>query len=98
MSHGSNFTTPYKYVHEAIWLPTYAVVALVVLGTVKNSNIATLVIIVSLMACHMLLELVYRLVFGDARLTVRIGLLAFTSQLVVWGGVLGWYFHSSQKI
>lgn len=98
MPHDSNFTTPYKYVHEAIWLPTYAVVALVVLGTVQNGNVAFLVMIVSLTVCHMLLELVYRFVFGDERLTVRIGLLAFTSQLVVWGGVLGWYFHSSQKI
>jgi len=98
MSHGSNFTTPYKYVHEAIWLPTYVVVALVFLGTVQNSGVATLVMIVGLIVCRMFLELLYRAAFGDERLTVRIGLLAFVSQLVVWGGVLGWYFHSSQNI
>ena len=98
MIHGSNFTTPYKHVHEAIWLPTYAVVVLVVLGTVQNSNAASFVMIASLIACRMLLEFVYRLVFGDERLTVRIGLLALVSQLVIFGGVLAWYFHSSQNI
>ncbi len=94
MPHGSNFTTPYKYVHDVIWLPTYVVVALFVLGTVQNSNVATLVMIVSLIACHMFFELLYRFAFRDERLTVRIGLLAFVSQLVVWGGVFWWYFHS----
>ncbi len=98
MSNIHNFSTAYKYVLEAIWLPTYVAVALVVLGTVQNSNAATLIMIVSLIACHMFLELMYRLAFGDERLTVRIGLLAFMSQLLVWGVVLGWYFHGSQKI
>ena len=98
MSRSSNFTTPYKYVHEAIWLPTYVVLALIILGTVQNSGAATSVIIVALIVCRMFLEMLYRAAFGDERLTVRIGLLAFVSQLVVWGGVLGWYFHSSQNI
>ena len=98
MTHVPNFTTPYKYVHETIWLPTYAVVALVVLGTVQNSNIATLVMFICLVGCRMFLELLYRFAFGDERLNVRIGLLAVMSQLVVWGGVLGWFFHNSQKI
>jgi len=98
MSHGSHFTTPYKYVHEAIWLPTYLVVALLVLGAVQSAGAATVVIIVSLTVCRMLLELLYRAAFGDERLTFRIGLLALMSQLVAWGVVLGWYFHSSQNI
>lgn len=98
MSRASNFSTPYKYVHEAIWLPTYVVVALISLGTVQNSGVATLVMIVALIACRMFLELLYRAAFGDERLTVGIGLLAFVSQLVVWGAVLGWYIHSSQTI
>ena len=98
MSRGLNFTTPYKYVQEAIWLPTYVVVALISLGTVQNSGVATLVMIVALIVSRMFLELLYRAAFGDERLTVRVGLHTFVSQLVVWSGVLGWYFHSSQNI
>jgi len=98
MARSSNFTTPSKYVHEAIWLPTYAVVVLVILGTVQNGGAATLTVIVGLVACRMFLELLYRFAFGDERLTVRIGLLAVVSQLVVLAGVLGWYFLSSQNI
>ena len=98
MSLSSNLTTQYKYAHEAVWLPTYAALVLIVLGTIQNSNVATLVGIVSLIVCRMFLELLYRLVFGDERLTVRIGLLAFVCQLFVWGSVFGWYFLSPQKI
>jgi len=98
MPHGTNFTTQYKYVHEAVWLPTYAALVFFVLSTVRNSNVATLVGIVSTIVCRMILEFLYRVAFGDERLTVRIGLLAFVSQLVVWGGLLVWYLHSSQKI
>jgi hypothetical protein len=85
-------TTHYKYIHEAVWLPTYAAIALFVFGTVQNSNAATLVMIVALIVCRRFLELLYRLAFGDERLTVRIGLLAFGSQLVAWGRVgLGFF-------
>lgn len=99
MSHdsGTGMTTHYKYVHEAVWLPTYAVIVLFVLGTVQNSNAATLAMIIGLVACRVALELLYRLAFGDERLTVRIGLLAFGSQLVVWG-CLAWFFHGSPAI
>lgn len=93
----SNFTTPYKYVHEAIWIPTYVVVAIIVLGTIQNSSVATVVMIVGLIACRMFLEVFYRVAFGDVRLTVRIGLLAFMSQLAILGGVLGWYLHNLQN-
>lgn len=98
MSQGSNFTTPYKYVQEAIWLPTYLVVALLVFGTVQGSATATVVMVVTLTACRMFLELLYRWAFGDERLTFRIGLLSLVSQLVVWGAVLGWYFQRSQNM
>ena len=98
MTHGSNFTTPYKYVHEAIWLPTHLAVALLVLGAVQSAGAATVIIIVGLTVCRMFLELLYRAAFGDERLTFRIGLLALVVQLVVWGVVLGWHYFSSQYI
>jgi hypothetical protein len=86
-------TTNYKYIHEAVWLPAYAVTALIVLGTIQNSNAATLIMIAALIVCRMLIELLYRLAFGDERLTVRIGLLAFGSQLVAWDRVWLGFFH-----
>jgi hypothetical protein len=91
-------TTHYQYVHETVWLPTYLAIVLFVLGTVPNSTIATLVLIFGLVACRVVLELLYRMTFGDTRLTVRNGLLAFGSQLVLWGLFLGWFLRGSPAI
>ena len=93
MAKNSNMTTHYRYIHEVVWLPTYLVIALVVLGTVQNSAAVSVALFFSLVACRMVLELLYRIAFGDERLTTRIGLLAFGSQLVVWGLLLHWFLE-----
>jgi len=81
----------YRYISEAVWLPTYAGVTALVLGTISNGNIATVVGIVSLLGCRVFLELLYRIVFGEARLQPRMQLATFGVQLVVWVLVWGWY-------
>jgi len=62
-----------------------------VLGTVNNGNLATVVILISLVACRVFLELLYRLVLDEARLQLRIQLATFGVQLLVWVLVWGWY-------
>ena len=55
------------------------------LGSVSGGATATLALLAALLGCRALLELLYRFVFGGARLTLRIGALAFACQVVVWG-------------
>ena len=74
-----------RYVSEFVWLPTYAMVVAVVLGTVQDSTAATVVIFIALIGCRALLELLYRFVFGKARLNLSTGLAAFGCQTLVWG-------------
>lgn len=88
----NEFTTPNRYVSEAVWIPSYLAIIFLILGNVKNSAIATLAMIFGLLVSRMLLELVYRIVFGDERLTMRIGVFAVGGQLLVWGGLLGWWY------
>ena len=88
----NEFTTPNRYVSEAVWIPSYLAIIFLILGNVKNSAVATLVMIFGLLMSRMFLELVYRMVFGDERLTLRIGVLAVGGQLLVWGGLLGWWY------
>jgi hypothetical protein len=83
----------YRYISEAVWIPTYVSVAVIVLGTINNANLATVVTLVSLVICHMVLELLYRIAFGESRLQLRTQLTAFGLQLVVWGLVWGWYIQ-----
>jgi hypothetical protein len=83
--------TQRKYVSEVVWLPTYIGVGALVLGSVNNSYSIDAAIILSLIASRMLLELVYRIAFGDARLHWRVGAVAFASQLILWGALWAWY-------
>jgi len=87
MARSSNFTTPSKYVHEAIWLPTYAVVVLVILGTVQNGGAATLTVIVGLVACRMFLELLYRFAFGRFVLACLLWCPSLLCWLGYWVGI-----------
>ena len=87
--------TDRRYVSEAVWLPTYIGVAMVVLGTVSSSWVATLLVVAALIGCRLLLELLYRMVFGTARLEFRTGLIAFGSQIVVWALIWAWHAQRS---
>ena len=91
MAKRDDFSTPNKYVAEVIWLPSYAAIVYFILGYIKNSAIQTLTMIIGLLVSRMLLEMIYRIVFGDVRLTLRIGIYAVVGQLVAWGGLLAWW-------
>jgi len=81
----------HRYMAEAVWLPTYIGLVMLVLGKVENGTLASALVIVALVGSRMLLELVYRLTFGDARLQLRTQLAAFAFQVVAWGLVWAWY-------
>lgn len=83
----NKFSTPKRHVSEAVWLPSYAVIAIYILGYVRNAAVATFAMFVALGLFRVFLEVIYRLVFGDERLTLRIGVVAVVAQLVVWGGL-----------
>ena len=74
-----------KYVTEVVWLPTYISVFVLLLG------VGVVGTFLGLVACRAVLELTYRVVFGERRYELRIKLAAFASQLVVWGVVWAWY-------
>ena len=85
--------TQHRYVSEAIWLPTYLGVSAVVLGTINSSAIAAVFLLVAPIGSRFVLEFIYRVVFGDARLQWRIGIAAFVTQLVIWGLLATWYLQ-----
>ena len=77
-------TASKRFIPEAVWLPTYADVALFVHGTVSNSFSATLLTFASLVATRAILEVRYRLNFGAARLEARTAWTSFGMQMFVW--------------
>jgi hypothetical protein len=83
--------TQYRYVSEGVWLPTYLSVAALVVALIDNGIVAMTVSVVALTGCRLVLELAYRFVLGDARLNWQVGVVAFASQLLVWGLVWTWY-------
>jgi hypothetical protein len=83
--------TQYRYVAEAVWLPTYLSVAALLVALINNNTAAAVAVVVALTGCRLLLELVYRIVLGDARLQWRVGVIAIVSQILVWGFVWTWY-------
>jgi len=83
----------HRYVAEAVWLPTYVGLTMLILGGIANTTLASAVLLASLLASRMLLELVYRVTFGDARLQLRIQLAAFAFQVIVWGLLWAWHAH-----
>ena len=84
-----------RYVSETVWLPTYAAVVVLVLAGFSGSWVAIPVMFIALVASRMVLELLYRLVLGPARLALSTGLVAFAAQLVVWFLVWGWLAQRS---
>lgn len=89
---GKEFTTPNRFVSEAVWLPSYVAIILLVLGNVRNSTAATLLMFLGLVVSRMFLELIYRMAFGDERLSLRTGIFAVGGQVVVWGGFFAWWY------
>ena len=83
----------HKYMSEAIWLPTYAVIVLASLS-IEDANISMLVMLTALIATRAALEITYRVVFGVKRLSLRLGIAAFFSQLVIIGGAAAWLHYS----
>jgi hypothetical protein len=82
-----------RYVAEIVWLPTYIGVAVLVLGGIDNSNLATATMLIAVIGSRMVLELIYRLVFGPARLRIRTGIVAFVCQALAWGLIWWWYIE-----
>lgn len=80
------FTTQNRYITEAVWIPSYLAIVVILLTYIDNANIQTLAIIVALISARIIFELVYRIIFGDKRLTIRIGVFAVLGQLIAWGG------------
>lgn len=83
--------THYRYVAEAVWLPSYVAVGALVLGNINDSMIAAFALFIALVASRIVLEFVCRFVFGDVRLQWRVGVIAFVSQLVLWESLWVWY-------
>ena len=82
--------TSNKYVSEIVWLPTYAAIIILVLGSIENSVVATLTLLVALIGSRMLLELIYRIIFSDKRLRIRTGIIAFLCQVLVLTALISW--------
>lgn len=76
------------YMTEVVWLPTYAGVSLLLLSVF---DVGTIGIFAALITCRFFLELVYDLIFGAAKHELRTKLVAFASQVVIWGTVWVWY-------
>lgn len=86
----------HHYVSDAVWLPTYFRIAALALGGISNSAIAPAAVLIALLSCRLILELIYRFVFGNSRLQWRVGVLAFVAQLAAWG--LFWLRHAQEGI
>lgn len=89
MAKHNEFTTQNRYITEAVWIPSYLSIIVILLTYINNVNIQTLAIIISLISARIIFELVYRIIFGDKRLTFRIGVFAVAGQLIAWGVFFG---------
>lgn len=88
--------TQYKYVSEVVWLPTYLVLGAVTSAFFGSTAIGLVAVIIMLILCRMILELLYRIAFGDARLKWQVGAIAFTLQIVVWGALWAWFAENGK--
>ncbi len=86
----------HRYVAELVWLPTYISLVILILGTVANSTFASVLILVSLSGSRMILEFIYRVAFGDARLQLRTQVAAFGFQAAVWS--LVWFLYAQRPV
>ncbi len=77
-----------KYVSELVWLPTYLVIAILILGNIESGIIKTIAMFVALIGTRMILEFLYRLAFKERRLHLKTGIIAFLCQVMAWGGII----------
>jgi hypothetical protein len=68
---------------------------MLIFGGITNTTVASVVLLVALLASRMLLELVYRMAFGDARLQFRIQFAAFALQTILWSALWAWHAHQT---
>ena len=98
MTPPSNKGTQQRLIGEIIWLPTYLGVLLLLLSSLNGGIVRDVVILMALFGCRFVLELTYRITFGDARLETRTKLWAFGSQLIVWGLIWAWHFQQAALV
>ena len=82
---------------EIVWLPTYLGMLLIVLW--KFDSRAVLVVYPISILCSLILELIYRAVFGEKRHSFSCRATAFCAQCIIWGlifyfGVFGMWSPS----
>jgi hypothetical protein len=87
-----------RLVAEAVWLPTYAGVCLLLLSTLNDGIVADIVVLGAMLGCRIALEFTFRVAFGEARLAARTQFLAFGLQLVIWSLIWFWHFQKSTSI
>ena len=86
-------STSNKYISEIVWLPTYLVIIIIFNGNIHNSMVVTITVIPTLIITRMLLEFMHRVILEERRLYIKNQLIAFISQIVMWGVV----FYSVAK-
>ena len=69
-------------VPEIVLFPTYFVIVLIVLGKFDSSPLVTLP---ALIFSSLVLEFIYRAVFGEKRHNFSCRVMAFVAQCIVWG-------------
>ena len=72
----------HRYIGEVVWLPTYLGFAYLLLGATKSSG---WFLFPALLLTRIVLEVIYRLTFGERRHEWSCKAIAFLLQLVVWG-------------
>ena len=77
-----------KYVNDVVWLPTYLSLILILITSIENDLVFALLLFPALITTRMILELVYRIIFNEQRLTLQNNIIALLSQAIVWGIVL----------
>ena len=80
--------TSNKYVSEIVWLPTYLVIIITLAASINSSIVVTITVIPTIIITRMLLEIIYRITFEDRRLYFKNQLMAFVSQIIIWGVIL----------
>ena len=80
-------STSNKYISEIVWLPTYLVIIIIFNANINNSIVVTITVIPTLIITRMLLEFIYRVTLEERRLYFKNQLIAFISQIAMWGVV-----------
>ena len=77
-----------RLVNEFVWLPTYLSVFLLVIAAGGDKFYF---IFPALILSRFILEMVYRLTFGNRRHELKVKCAAFASQCALWGFL--WWFY-----